>query len=68
MFSYSRPLNVCVDLGCGRGYVTRHLSGRSVKEVHALEMSQSMLDQLELPPEEEGITVHKVLIDEDHAR
>lgn len=64
----SRPLNVCVDLGCGRGYVTRHLSGRSVKQVHALEMSQSMLDQLELPPEEEGITVHKVLLDEDNAR
>lgn len=64
----SRPLNVCVDLGCGRGYVTRHLSGRSVKQVHALEMSQSMLDQLEMPPDEEGITVHKVLLDEDNSR
>lgn len=68
----SRPLEVCVDVGCGRGYVTRHLSGpgqgRSIKKVYALEMSKSMLDQMEYPPEEEGIEVETILMDEDSAR
>lgn len=68
----SRPLEVCVDVGCGRGYVTRHLSGpgqgRSIKKVYALEMSKSMLDQMEYPPEEEGIEVEIILMDEDSAR
>jgi len=52
----------------GRGYVTRHLSGhaRSIRKVYALEMSQSMLDQLELPTEEEGIQVEKILFVEDN--
>ena len=69
---FSRPLEVCVDVGCGRGYVTRHLSGpgqgRSIKKVYALEMSKSMLDQMEYPPEEEGIEVETILMDEDSAR
>ena len=49
----NRRLDTCVDIGSGRGFVTRHLSGRAVKKVFALEMSPSMLDQLELPDAEE---------------
>ena len=52
--------------------MTRHLSGpgqgRSIKKVYALEMSKSMLDQMEYPPEEEGIEVETILMDEDSAR
>jgi len=64
----NRKLETCVDIGSGRGFVTRHLSGRTVKKVYALEMSQTMLDQCELPPEEEEIEVEKILMDEDNAR
>ena len=48
-----RKMKVCVDLGSGRGYVTRHLTGNSVEKLYALEFSPSMLKQCEMPPKEE---------------
>ncbi len=48
-----RRLEVCVDLGTGRGYVPRHLSGHSVGQLSAVEMSPSYLEQCHMPHEEE---------------
>ena len=48
-----RQLDACVDLGSGRGFVTRHLTGHSVRRIKALEMSEAVLEQCQGPPEEE---------------
>ena len=48
-----REMSVGVDLGCGRGYVTRHLTGHSLKKLIAVEMSPTLLEQCQLPQEEE---------------
>jgi len=47
----SREIDTVVDISCGRGYVTRHLT--NVKKIYALEMSPSFLDQCEVPPPEQ---------------
>ena len=46
----TRDIDVVVDISAGRGFVTRHLE--TVKKVVALEMSQSFLDQCQMPPDE----------------
>lgn len=60
-----RKMKVCVDLGSGRGYVTRHLTNHSVDKIYAVECSPTMLEQCEMPREEENIISKKILFDED---
>ena len=63
-----RKMDVAVDIGSGHGFVTRHLTGHSVKKLYAIEMSPSLLDQCVLPEEEEGIVSEKIVMDVDGAR
>ena len=46
----TRDIETVVDISSGRGFVTRHLE--NIKKVVALEMSQTYLDQCQMPPEE----------------
>lgn len=48
-----RQMGTCVDLGSSKGYVTRHLTGHSVKKIIATEMSPAMLDLCQMPEGEE---------------
>ena len=54
-----REMGLGVDLGSGRGFVTRHLSGHSLKKVIALEMSPAMVEQCQGPAEEEVRQIEK---------
>ena len=49
----NRKMNVCVDLGSGKGYVTRHLTNHSVEKIYAVEFSPTMLQQCVMPQPEE---------------
>jgi NADH dehydrogenase [ubiquinone] 1 alpha subcomplex assembly factor 5 len=64
----SRPMEVALDLGSGRGYVTRHLTGQTIKKLYALEMSSGQLDQCQLPPNEENIDCEKIQFNEDNQK
>ena len=59
-------MDLCVDIGSGRGFVSRHLTKHSVKRLKCLEMSETMLKQCQLPAEEEEIPVEKILFNEDN--
>lgn len=48
-----RKMKVCVDIGSGRGYVTRHLTSHSVEKIYAVEFSPTMLEQCQMPEIEE---------------
>ena len=48
-----RKMKVCVDLSSGRGYVTRHLTKHSVDKLYAIEFSPTMLQQCQMPPDNE---------------
>lgn len=63
-----RELPICVDIGSGRGFVTRHLTSHSVKKLFCLEMSESLLDQCQLPAPEEEIEVEKITFNEDNQK
>ena len=40
---FSREFDILVDLGCGRGYVSKHLLKDTVKTIYQCEMSEKML-------------------------
>ena len=58
-------MDLCLDIGCGRGYVTRHLTARSIKKLILVEMSTTMLEQCQLPDEGENIECEKINYDFD---
>ena len=62
----SRELNVCLDIGSGRGYFSRHLSSHNVKKVICLEMSETMLEQCQPPAPEENIEFQRLHLNEDN--
>ena len=62
----TREMDICLDIGCGRGYVTRHLTGRSIKKLKCCEMSRTMLEQCQLPDEIENVECEKINFDEDN--
>jgi len=60
----SRKMQVAVDVGSGRGWVTRHMTEHSVERVIAIELSQGLLDQA---PEPEGVNMERLAMDIDGA-
>ena len=62
----TKEMDFCLDIGSGRGYVTRHLTGRSIKKLKCCEMSTTMLEQCVLPDENENIECEKINYDEDN--
>ena len=48
-----RRMEVGVDIGSGRGFVTRHLTKHSIKKLYAVEMSPTYLGQCHLPEKDE---------------
>jgi len=60
----SRKMKVAVDIGSGRGWVTRHMTEHSVERVTAIELSQGLLDKA---PDPEGVCIEKLAMDVDGA-
>jgi len=60
----ARKMEVAVDVGSGRGWVTRHLTEHSVGQVTAIELSQGLLDQA---PQPEGVFMERLAMDIDGA-
>jgi len=60
----ARRLEVAVDLGSGRGWVTRHLMSESVGKLTAIELSPGLLAQA---PDPEGLTMERLSMDVDGA-
>jgi len=60
----ARRMEVAVDLGSGRGWVTRHLMSESVGRLTAIELSPGMLAEA---PDPEGLTMERLAMDLDGA-
>jgi NADH dehydrogenase [ubiquinone] 1 alpha subcomplex assembly factor 5 len=63
IFDIKRKFDRVLDLGCGRGYVSKRILSEYVKELVLVDMSPSFLDQAETT---EGIKVKKEVIDEEN--
>ncbi|CAG5132522.1 unnamed protein product, partial [Candidula unifasciata] len=57
-----RKFEVAVDLGCGRGHVTKNLYSDMVGSVYQCELSPALLRQAEKSPE---VPTYKVVVDEE---
>lgn len=58
-----RKFGKVVDLGCGRGYVARHVLASSVEEFIMCDMSPSYLEQATGP--EEAVKCQRIVVDEE---
>ncbi|XP_066903988.1 arginine-hydroxylase NDUFAF5, mitochondrial isoform X2 [Halyomorpha halys] len=59
----NRKFKNVVDLGCGRGYISRHILADSVENLIMCDMSNSTLEQASLP--ETGVNVSKQVVNEE---
>lgn len=51
-----------MDLGGGRGYLTRHILAETVKNLKVYDISPTMLDQAHGTP---GINIEKILLEKE---
>lgn len=63
IFDIKRKFNKALDLGCGRGHVSKRIYKEFVEELILAEMSPSLLEQVETT---EGMRVKKEVIDEEN--
>lgn len=62
LYDINREFNTMVELGCGRGYVSRHVLKDSVKTIYQCELSEKLLMQSEVSPE---VPTYRVVADEE---
>lgn len=53
---------MAADIGCGRGFVSRHVLAESVQHLYMCDSSPTMLQQAEGSP---GLKVTKLVMDEE---
>lgn len=62
IFDIKRKFGRALDLGCGRGHVSKRILGESVEELVLADMSPAFLRQAETT---EGVRVKRVVLDEE---
>lgn len=63
VFDIKRKFKLAADIGCNRGYISKHISPDSVEELIICDVSQQNLDVV---PVMEGIKVRKLILDEEN--
>lgn len=63
IFDIKRQFNLVVDLGCGYGHVSKHISVDNVKELIMCDVCQEILDKSQNPESE--VNVSKIVVDEE---
>jgi NADH dehydrogenase [ubiquinone] 1 alpha subcomplex assembly factor 5 len=63
VFDIKRTFNTILDLGCSRGYVSKHFTKETVKKVYMLDMCEKLLENAYTP--ENGIDIVKIVHDEE---
>ncbi|KAG8192911.1 hypothetical protein JTE90_025620 [Oedothorax gibbosus] len=58
-----RKFSVCVELGCGRGHVAKHLTCENVEKMFQCDMSSKLT---EITQVSEEIPTVKMVVDEEH--
>lgn len=63
VFDIKRKFSKVLDLGCGRGHVSKRISNDSVEELVLADMSSSLLQQAETT---EGLKIKREVVDEEN--
>lgn len=62
LFDVKRQFDVAVDLGCNRGFVSRHIMADTVRRLHLVDISPTMLAQADSTS---GVQVQRHAADEE---
>lgn len=62
IFDIKRKFRLAVDLGCGRGYVAKHIDSEYVEELVVCDMSPTWLEQVSCP---QSVKVKREVVDEE---
>ncbi|CAK9831813.1 Arginine-hydroxylase NDUFAF5, mitochondrial [Anthophora retusa] len=63
IFDIKKNFKRALDLGCGRGHVSKHILAENIEELILSDMSPTFLQQAEV---NEGIKVSRINMDEEH--
>lgn len=63
IFDIKRKFKCAVDLGCGRGHVSKNIVADSVEKLILCDMSKTMVEQA--APPEENVKVERLVVDEE---
>lgn len=63
VFDIKREFEKAADLGCNRGFLSRHILAESVKHLTLCDISPTMLSQAEGTP---GLEITKMELDEEN--
>lgn len=63
IFDIKRQFKCALDLGCGRGYVSKHVVPENVQKLIMCDNSPSYVDQA--APPAEGVIVERLVVDEE---
>ncbi|XP_039280299.1 arginine-hydroxylase NDUFAF5, mitochondrial [Nilaparvata lugens] len=63
IFDIKRKFKLAIDLGCGRGHVTKNVTADAVEKLIICDSSPSQLEQAASP--EKGVDFERVLLDEE---
>lgn len=63
IYDIKRDFNNVVDLGCGRGYVSKGISSDNVKELICCDVSQVIADQANCL--DENVSLKRIIVDEE---
>ncbi|XP_011310474.1 NADH dehydrogenase [ubiquinone] 1 alpha subcomplex assembly factor 5 [Fopius arisanus] len=63
VFDIKREFQCALDLGCGRGYVSRNIHSDSVKKLILADMSSSFVEQAMVP---ENVEIERKILDEEN--
>lgn len=62
VFDIKKKFDVAVDLGCGRGYISKHILAETVENLILCDISPTQLAQAETTP---GVNVTRMELDEE---
>ncbi|XP_060068424.1 arginine-hydroxylase NDUFAF5, mitochondrial-like [Ylistrum balloti] len=62
MCDIKREFKLAIDLGCGRGYVSRHILADMVENLYMCDSSEMLLEQAQVSPE---VPTTKMVVDEE---
>ncbi|GFY42362.1 arginine-hydroxylase NDUFAF5, mitochondrial [Trichonephila inaurata madagascariensis] len=63
VFDITRKFSVAVELGCGKGHVTKHLTSENVQMIYQCDSSPKMLEKSKIS---EDIPTFRMVVDEEY--
>ncbi|GBM67692.1 Arginine-hydroxylase NDUFAF5, mitochondrial [Araneus ventricosus] len=63
VYDITRKFSTAVELGCGKGHITKHLTAENVEMIYQCDISSKMLEKTKIS---EDIPTFKMIVDEEY--